>query len=59
MITVIAKIKAVTEEIGYVLAVIAAILLIPFALLLRALIDIRAAAQHSQVTHQHAKPVYS
>jgi hypothetical protein len=59
MITVIAKIKVVAEEIGYVLAVIAAILLIPFALLLRALIDMRAAAQHGQITHHHAKPVYS
>ena len=59
MITILRKIGFVACEISYVLAVILAIMLIPFALLIRAAIEIRAAAQHSQITHHHAKPVYS
>jgi hypothetical protein len=59
MTVLIEKIKAITYDIIYVLGLLTtAIVLIPFALLMRALIEIRAAVQHGQIVHHQAKPVY-
>jgi hypothetical protein len=56
MKTIIEKISVVVCEISYALAVTVAILLIPFALLLRAGMEIRAAIHNGQINHHYAKP---
>jgi hypothetical protein len=60
MINIIERIRAITYDIIYVFGlVLAAVVLIPFVLLMRGLIEIRAAVQHGQIAHHQAKPVYS
>lgn len=59
MITILRKMGFIACEISYALAIIVAIILIPFALLIRAAVEIRASAQHGQIDHRQAKPVYS
>jgi hypothetical protein len=58
IITTIAKVRVVACEISYALAVIVAMILVPFALLLRAVAEIRAAMRHGPIIHGYAKPVY-
>jgi hypothetical protein len=54
-----AKIRTVACEMSYAIAVIVAVVLIPFALLLRTGVEIKAALRHGQMSHSYAKPVYN
>ena len=58
LITILEQIWVIACEMSYALVVIVAILLIPFALMLRAIVEIRAALRHGQMTHSYPKPVY-
>jgi hypothetical protein len=59
LITVIGKTGVFTGEMFYVLGlVIVVIVLVPCALLLRAVIEIRAATRHGPVIHGYVKPVW-
>jgi len=59
MITILRKMGFIAGEISYALAIIAAIILMPFALLIRAAVEVRAAVRHGQTDHRQVKPVYS
>jgi len=54
---IIENIRVVTCEASYALAVIVAVMLIPFALLLRVVIEIKIALGNEQNTHHFARSV--
>lgn len=59
MIAILRKMGFIACEISYALAIIVAIMLIPFALVMRAAVEIGAAAGRCQITHRQTKPVCS